>query len=244
MERDWYKIIKNGIENGAINTSYNDSVPFNDILEYYEKQYGIYINPFQMPDSEKAFIEFEYKRAQQESRKNSVRLTESQLHKVIKESVKKVLNEMSPELAARYEGGRQAQADNASTEEARYKYQQKANAGKQYAHNAWNNQFGFNFNNGEHHWGHQEMGGNNNFTHNGDSKYGVNFRGEQNNWDGDGYTHTNMAYNPKQNTLWQGDGRGNSTVKQPQFDYGDNGYRTAQQMEKGSQEVYNKYRNK
>lgn len=45
-------------------------------------------------------------------KKNRIRLTESQLQDVIKESVKKILNEMSPEVYATYAQGRQQQADN------------------------------------------------------------------------------------------------------------------------------------
>ena len=177
--------------------------------------------------------------------KKRIRLTESQLHNVIKRCVNEALNELSPEVAARYEGGRQAQADNAINSQEKFKYQQKANSGREYAQNAWNNKYGFDFNNGAHDWGYQKMRGGQGFAHNGDAKYGIDYQGERSNWEENGYTHTNMAYNPKTNTVWQGDGRGNSSVQQHKFDIGDNGaYRTANQMEKGSQEVYNKYRNR
>lgn len=44
-------------------------------------------------------------------KKNTVRLTESQLHRVIKESVNRLLNEISPSLKQKYIDGRVAQAN-------------------------------------------------------------------------------------------------------------------------------------
>lgn len=166
--------------------------------------------------------------------KNKVRLSESQLHNVIKESVKKILNEMSPEVYAAYAQGRQQQADNTQDPNEKFKYQRKANQGVNTAQNAWDKQYGFSYNNGRNDWGEQTMGGTHNFIHNGNTNYGINYRGERPNWDGNGYTHTNLAYNPQSDTVWQGDGKGNSTVmpNDSNKEMGDNGaYSTARRMQ-------------
>lgn len=113
-------------------------------------------------------------------------------------------------------------------------YQRKANKGVKAAQDAWNKQYEFSYNNGENDWGEQTMGGDNNFTHNGNTNYGINYRGKRPNWDGNGYTHTNIAYNPKRDTVWQGDGQGNSTVtpNDRNMKMGDNGaYATARRMQ-------------
>ena len=168
--------------------------------------------------------------------KQTIRLTESELRNMIAESVKGMLNELDPRTYALYADKRQQQADNSANPNDRAKYQQKANQGVEAAQNAWNQQYGFNYNNGQNDWAERKMGGNNKFTHNNGSKYGINYRGERPNLDG-GYAHTNMAYNPKTNQEWTGDGRGNSTVRQSsrEQEYGDNGaYSVARQMEQGN----------
>ena len=81
------------------------------------------------------------------------------------------------------------------------------------------------------------MGGNNQFSNNSGSNYGISYKGEKTNWDGKGYTHTNIAYNPKTNQEWVGDGMGNSNQRQSsqEREYGDNGaYSVARQMEQGN----------
>lgn len=168
------------------------------------------------------------------AKKQLIKLTESDLHTMIQESVKKILNEMSPEVYAAYAQGRQQQANNTQDPNEKFKYQRKANQGVNAAQNAWNKKYGFSYNNGRNDWAEQTMGGNNNFTHNGNTNYGINYRGERPNWDGNGYTHTNIAYNPQSNTVWQGDGMGNSSVTPNDYnkEMGDNGaYATARNMQ-------------
>jgi len=168
--------------------------------------------------------------------RRTIKLRESELKRMIAESVKGMLNELDPRTYASYAQKRQQQANNSANPNDAARYQQKANQGVEAAQNAWNQQYGFNYNNGQNDWAERKMGGNNQFTHNNGSNYGINYRGERPNWDG-GYTHTNMAYNPKTNQEWTGDGRGNSRVRQSsrEQEYGDNGaYSVARQMEQGN----------
>ena len=157
-----------------------------------------------------------------------IRLTESQLHNIIRRCVNEAVNEMTPELLAAYSDGRRQQADTAKTQGEKLEYQRKADRGAQAARDAWNKQYGFSYNNGNGDWGEQTMGGANGFTHNMGSEYGVNYRGQRNR------TTTNMAYNPKSDDIWYGDGRGNETVVQNDrnSELGDNGaYATARRMQ-------------
>lgn len=166
--------------------------------------------------------------------KQKIRLTEGDLHRIIRNCVNEALNELDARTYASYANKRQAQANNSQNSEDAFKYQQKANAGVNAAQNAWNQKYGFSYNNGGNDWGEQSMGGNNNFTHNGNTNYGINYRSEKPNWDGNGYTHTNMAYNPQNNTIWKGNGQGEENVRQSNSEYemGDNGaYKTARQMQ-------------
>lgn len=162
--------------------------------------------------------------------KKLVRLTEGDLHRIIKESVETILkeaqlNELDPRTYASYAQKRAAQGD-----------QMKANAGVEAAQNKWNQMYGSEYDNGSHDWGYTKMGGQN-FSNNFGSNYGINHKSERPNWDGKGYKHTNMAYNPKTNQEWVGDGKGNSKTYQSEREreLGDNGaYRVAREMENGS----------
>ncbi len=153
------------------------------------------------------------------------RLTESRLRNIINEAVNSVLENIDPrtwaEIARRYE-----QTDPEKSQKA----QERAIA-------AWNRRFGFSYQNGPKDWGETIMGGNNQFTNNGSSRYGISHRSERTNPDGKGWTHSNLAYNPKDNRVWTGDGMGNSTEYQPsrEMEYGDNGaWQVAREMENGT----------
>ena len=66
--------------------------------------------------------------------KKLIRLTESDLHRIVKESVNRVLNEMRPETYASYAKGREAQGQ-----------MDKAQVGKQAAIDKWNSLYGDNY---------------------------------------------------------------------------------------------------
>ncbi len=66
--------------------------------------------------------------------KKLIRLTESDLHRIVKESVNRVLNEMRPETYASYAKGREAQGQ-----------MDKAQVGKQAAIDKWNSMYGDNY---------------------------------------------------------------------------------------------------
>ena len=161
--------------------------------------------------------------------KRTIRLTESDLHRVITESVKQCLTELDARTYASYAQKRQQQADNAANSADAYKYQRKANQGVQAAQNAWNDQYGYNFDNGKNGYGYRQMGGANQFTHNAGSNYGISSK------HGDMKGTQNYAYNPKKGTEWHGNGRGESFTQQHDYDPGDNGaYRVADEMENGT----------
>ncbi len=60
-----------------------------------------------------------------------IRLTESQLHNVIRKCINEAINELDPRTYANYAAGRQAQGQN-----------EKARQGREAAVNAWNKQYG------------------------------------------------------------------------------------------------------
>ena len=88
-------------------------------------------------------------------RKNKILLSESQLHKVIKDSVRKILNEaqlngLDPRAYANYARGREEQANGLRPLSqaqhrkgtSKYDLQHKAQLGRNAAADAWNNQYG------------------------------------------------------------------------------------------------------
>lgn len=161
--------------------------------------------------------------------KKTIRLTESDLHRVIEESVRQYLSELDARTYASYAQKRQRQADNESDPNKKFELQRKANQGIQAAQDAWNGQYGYNFDNGANGYGYRQMGGANQFAHNMGSNYGIsskhgNMNGTQ-----------NYAYNPQKGTEWRGNGRGESFTQQHTHDAGDNGaYRVADEMENGT----------
>lgn len=169
--------------------------------------------------------------------KQTIRLTESQLRGMIQEAVNSALNELDARTYANYARGRQAQANTAlqnGDNEGAYNLQMKANIGTARAQQKWNQQFGYNYDKGDGNYGYQQMGGSNVFTHNGNTNYGINSKHGYVNSNGKRNT-ANYAYNPKNNTEWNGDGQGNSSVSQHKFDTGDNGaHRIAHEMEHGT----------
>ena len=80
--------------------------------------------------------------------KKIIKLTESDLHKIVKESVNKILseaiNELDPRTYASYAQKRQQQADNATNMSDKWKYGDKAWQGQVAARDAYNKQFGTN----------------------------------------------------------------------------------------------------
>ena len=172
----------------------------------------------------------------------TVRMTESQLRGMINKAVNEALEEMDykdyktaqqqhpglmnkvdPRTFANRERGVNAQGNPRNDDR---------NVMQNAAKSAWNNRYGFNNQNGNDYY-EQKMGGADNFSHNADAKYGVNYRsstvsnGQRN--------YTNYAYNPKSNTEWHGDGSGNSQTNTHTFDGGDNGaHRVAHEMENGT----------
>ena len=103
------------------------------------------------------------------------------------------------------------------------------------AQNAWNQQYGYEFDNGHNHYGYQKMGGHQ-FTHNLNNPYGINSK-HGNGWQDGRLKTTNMAYNPSTNKVWIGNGDGTSKTFDSSVDYemGDNGaYKVARQMAKGN----------
>jgi len=153
--------------------------------------------------------------------KKLIRLTESDLHRIVKESVNKILSEAINELDSR------TYASLADKRAAQGQYDKAAKA-RQAARNAWNKQYGYDYDNGKDGYGYRKMGGFQ-FTHNAGSNYGIsamhgNMSGTQ-----------NYVYNPQKGTEWHGNGRGESYTQQHMYDPGDNGaHRVADEMENGN----------
>ena len=182
--------------------------------------------------------------------KKLIRLTESDLHRIVRESVNRVLreaqlNELDPRTLASYASGRHRQADEAGANgdsDMAIKYRQKAYDGEQAARDKWNKMYGFDskLDNGDYYqrW----MGANksgDNSTHNLGSKYGIHYSSSSKDIDGI-RRDRNYAYNPKTNKEYSDDGAPygialNSRTKEHEFDPGDNGaHRIAREMELGN----------
>jgi hypothetical protein len=155
--------------------------------------------------------------------KKLIRLTESDLHKIVKESVNRVLkeaqlNELDPRTYASLANKRDAQGQN-----------YKAAKARQAARDAWNKQYGYNYDNGKDGYGYMKMGGADQFTHNASSNYGIS--AQHGNKEGT----QNYAYNPQKGTEWHGNGKGDSYTQKHEYDPGDNGaHRVADEMENGN----------
>ena len=182
--------------------------------------------------------------------KKLIRLTESDLHRIVKESVNKVLNEamlneVDPRTISNYVRGRERQADDAAANgdsDMAIKYRQKANVGKQAARDKWNKMYGFDskLDNGDYYqrWMGDNKSGNNS-THNLGSNYGIHYSSSSNDINGI-RRDRNYAYNPKNNKEYSDDGTSygialNQRTKDHEFDDGDNGaHRIAREMELGN----------
>jgi hypothetical protein len=156
--------------------------------------------------------------------KKLIRLTEGDLHRIVKESVNRVLNEyvsgLDPRTLASLGDKRAAQGRDKQAAQAR-----------QAARDTWNARYGYDFDNGNGNYGYQKMGGANQFIHNAGSNYGIS--SSYNNGMGGGTQ--NYAYNPQKGTEWHGNGKGESFVQQHEYDPGDNGaHRVADEMENGN----------
>ena len=152
--------------------------------------------------------------------KQRIRITESDLHRIVKESVLKILseaqlNELDARTYASYAKKRQQQADNALTDQDAIKYQRKAWQGRNAAVNAWNNKY---------------QGGKR-----GPGEYGDEMLNDYS--IRNSYNDNNSVFNPNDNTYTETPKSGGvSSTKQLGHFYqaGDPGWATAQQMAKGN----------
>ena len=75
--------------------------------------------------------------------KQTIKLTESKLRNIIKECIKKSLNELDARTYASYANKRRQQAQNAYSFSDQIKYTNKAEQGEDAARNAWNKKYGY-----------------------------------------------------------------------------------------------------
>ena len=178
--------------------------------------------------------------------KQTIKINESQLRQLIRESIMNVLreeqlDEVSPQMAAAYANGRLQQMNGQiPLSQAQQRkgnspndMQQKVMSGVKTAQDKWNKQYGYSYdhNNGE--YGEQKMGGGQ-FTNGLSSPYSVN---SKHGYIENGHNHTmNTSYNPSTDKYWSGRGNGESNVYdnfvKNGMDLGDNGaYRAAREMD-------------